>query len=61
MLAETLREAGLSAPLLSEFYLREAPMDAGRCAVVQYAGLDPDAFAKSMQNLAKNVTPEIAN
>ena len=45
VLAEKLREVGLSAPLLSEFYLREAPVDAERCAVVQYAGLDPDAFA----------------
>ena len=60
LLAETLREAGLSAPLLSEFYLREAPMEAGRCAVVQYAGLDPDAFAKSMRTLAERLTPEPA-
>ena len=60
-LSAKLQAAGLPAPLLSEFYLREAPMNAGRCAVVQYAGLDPDAFAQSMQNLAKNVTPEIAD
>ena len=60
LLAETLREAGLSAPLLSEFYLREAPVDAERCAVVQYAGLDPDAFAKSMRTLAERLTPEPA-
>ena len=61
LLAETLREAGLSAPLLSEFYLREAPMEAGRCAVVQYAGLDPDAFAQSMQQLSTELTPEYAD
>ena len=61
MLAETLREVGLSAPLLSEFYLREAPMEAGRCAVVQYAGLDPDAFAQSMQQLSTELTPEYAD
>ena len=61
MLAETLREAGLSAPLLSEFYLREAPVDAERCAVVQYAGLDPDAFAQSMQQLSTELTPEYAD
>ena len=61
MLAETLREVGLSAPLLSEFYLREAPVDAERCAVVQYAGLDPDAFAQSMQQLSTELTPEYAD
>ena len=61
LLAETLREAGLSAPLLSEFYLREAPVDAERCAVVQYAGLDPDAFAQSMQQLSTELTPEYAD
>ena len=60
VLAEKLREVGLSAPLLSEFYLREAPVDAERCAVVQYAGLDPDAFAKSMRTLAERLTPEPA-
>jgi hypothetical protein len=35
-------------------------MEAGRCAVVQYAGLDPDAFAKSMRTLAERLTPEPA-
>ena len=59
-LSAKLQAAGLPAPLLSEFYLREAPMDAGRCAVVQYAGLDPDAFAQSMRTLAERLTPEPA-
>ena len=59
-LSAKLQAAGLPAPLLSEFYLREAPMEAGRCAVVQYAGLDPDAFAKSMRTLAERLTPEPA-
>ena len=59
-LSAKLQAAGLPAPLLSEFYLREAPVDAERCAVVQYAGLDPDAFAKSMRTLAERLTPEPA-
>ena len=57
-LRQALRAAGLSAPLLSEFYLRESPQEAGRCAVVQYSGLSAGQFEKSMKQLAAILTPE---
>ena len=57
-LRQALRAAGLSAPLLSEFYLRESPQEAGRCAVVQYSGLRAADFEKSMQTLTKLLNTE---
>ena len=57
-LEQALLKAGLPAPLLSRFYLHEAPEDASRCAVVQYSGLHAADFEKSMQMLTKLLTPE---
>ena len=57
-LKAALEEAGLHAPLLSEFYLREGPQAAQRCAVVQYSGLEAESFERSMQCLAARLTPE---
>lgn len=53
-----LGDAGLSAPLLSEFYLRKSPAEAERCAVVQYSGLTEADFAESLQKLSQRLTPE---
>ena len=57
-LERALEKAGLSAPLLSRFYLHDAPEDASRCAVVQYSGLRAADFEKSLQTLAKRLHPE---
>ena len=57
-LEQALLKAGLPAPLLSRFYLHEAPEDASRCAVAQYSGLHAADFEKSMQMLTKLLTPE---
>ena len=57
-LKEALEQAGLSAPLLSEFYLRQSPQEAARCAVVQYSGLRAEQFACSMEKLRTLLTPE---
>lgn len=57
-LREVLWQAGLRAPLLSEFYLRQAPETAYRCAVVQYAGLDAGTFSQVMARLAQALTPQ---
>ena len=50
-LRAALGDAGLSAPLLSEFYLRKSPAEAERCAVVQYSGLTEADFAESLRKL----------
>ena len=57
-LQAALEQAGLRAPLLSAFYLRESPEAASRCAVVQYSGLNAEEFAKSMQKLSALLRPE---
>lgn len=57
-LRAALGDAGLSAPLLSEFYLRKSPAEAERCAVVQYSGLTEADFAESLQKLSQRLTPE---
>lgn len=57
-LEQALEKAGLSAPLLSRFYLHDAPENASRCAVVQYSGLRAADFEKSLQTLAKRLHPE---
>lgn len=57
-LRAALGNAGLSAPLLSEFYLRKSPAEAERCAVVQYSGLTEADFAESLQKLSQRLTPE---
>lgn len=57
-LREALWQAGLRAPLLSEFYLRQPPAAAYRCAVVQYAGLDAGEFSQAMARLAQRLTPQ---
>ena len=60
-LRAALEQAGFSAPLLSEFYLRESPQAAARCAVVQYSGLRAEQFACGMKKLAAILTPESAD
>lgn len=57
-LEQALEKAGLPAPLLSRFYLHDAPDDASRCAVVQYSGLSAADFEKSLRTLTKTLTPE---
>ena len=57
-LRAALGDAGLSAPLLSEFYLRKSPAEAEHCAVVQYSGLTEADFAESLQKLSQRLTPE---
>ena len=57
-LRAALGDAGLSAPLLSEFYLRKSPAEAERCAVVQYSGLTEADFAESLQKLSQRLSPE---
>ena len=57
-LERALERAGLPAPLLSRFYLHDAPEHASRCAVVQYSGLSAADFEKSLQTLAKLLNPE---
>ena len=57
-LRAALGDAGLSAPLLSEFYLRKSPAEAERCAVVQYSGLTEADFVESLQKLSQRLTPE---
>ena len=60
-LEQALEKAGLPAPLLSQFYLHDAPEDASRCAVVQYSGLSAEQFEKSMKQLTASLTPGSAN
>ena len=57
-LEQALEKAGLPAPLLSRFYLHDAPDDASRCAVVQYSGLNAADFEESLRTLTKTLTPE---
>ncbi len=48
-----LRRSGLNAPLLSDFFIGEPDSKASRCAVIQYAAVEPDQLRASLGRLAQ--------
>ena len=50
-LAQKLKQSGIDAPMLSEFYTHTAEKQAQGCAVLRYADLAPKEFEEAMEKL----------